>query len=245
MRHFTIFFFLFILFSQCTVGAQDNLKYRLPKEAISKYVEDIYLYRDNTSAENWMDLYENMDSVQYVGYINYQALHASVKYGITLNDAICILANRINYSMVLFGKMPNKLTIGELEKIANMLYYSGLVISLDPDTWDNREIEKDFVVKFVDKNFIYKKTAIFPAKSSRKDCYLGLATSSKDNLLLYLISTKYLSVDKTADSLRLNYCYPVVLMLLDNEDFLSTMEVQLVCPQVGKEKNTILFNNNL
>lgn len=246
MRYF-FFLFLIILFSQYAVIAQDNLKYKLSLNKISSDVENIYISRNSVDAKNWIDLYANMDSTQYVQYVNYQAMHASVKYGITLDDAICILANRINYSEVLFGVMPNKLTLEQLEKVASFMHYAGLIISPDPSTWGNGKIEKDFVVTLVDKNPVYRKTAVFPAKSLKKDCYLNLATSSKDNFLIYMIGTQYLSVNSAKESLRLEYSLPMILITLDSEDFLSTLEVQLVCPTMKcKEKSpTTAMNNNL
>lgn len=211
---------LFCLLISCTKEAvsdtnilpQDNLKYKIERSEIPPTMGVLFSHlieNKKEVSEAACVSFAALNAAEYIEYINFLAIHASEKYGISEDTALWILAKRIDYSSSLFDKMPNKLTVSEARQVGNAMQNIGLPVSVDPKTWYNR----NFMIEKTDKVILpdslclstdHLKTIIYPAIRMPG----GFVVASTQNALLrQLLDSQLITCrfdQQSADMLRID-----------------------------------------
>ena len=124
------------------VSILDNV---ILSEDISPEIKELFLkgfhIGTTTKMRAWVEEIQQLDSVQYVQYLNFWAYHDARKYRTNTDTALIIMLQRIPLSLKFFGKMPNKLTDAELAQLGNTMLNSHLAVAVDKRTWmDDKSI---------------------------------------------------------------------------------------------------------
>lgn len=149
------------------VSILDNV---IASENISSEIEALFLkgFHIGTTSKMraWVEEITQLDSAQYVQYLNYWAYHDAQKYKTNTDTALIIMLQRIPLSLKFFGKMPNKLTDAELAQLGNAMLNSHLAVAVDKKTWiddksmnlspylDMSKILFDPCVRYVDRHVL-------------------------------------------------------------------------------------------
>jgi len=134
-----------------------KIRFKMNKEDIPQKIYDIannlQLCDSSISEEAYQD-FKNLNSQEYIQYINLLAYQGIEKYNISIDSAFYILAKRIDYSLYLFNQMPNQLTPYNAMRLGNVMRNIGIPISLDPETWPLRYFHVEKTDRIVSRDSI-------------------------------------------------------------------------------------------